>query len=332
MRFYPLCDDGLVLVECLQRKYVMGLALPEELPEGYRSGFVAVMGKPNVGKSTLVNGYVGQKVAIVSPKPQTTRRRLRGILTLPQAQVVFIDTPGIHQPRHQLGEYMVEAAVRAIPDADVVLFMVDVSTMPGPEDRQLAGLLRARGTGVCILVMNKVDLLSPEREDGHCQAYLSLMDGQDWILFSATEGHNRQELLGLIIQSLPLGPQFYPPDQITDQPLRFMAAELIREQALHLLHQEVPHAVAVVVEEYQERHQGLTYIEATVYVAKDTQKGIIIGQGGKMLKEIGTAARKEIERLLGTKVYLELWVKVRRRWPRDEAALRYLGYGVPKGE
>ena len=310
----------------------MELVTPEELPEGYRSGFVAVMGKPNVGKSTLINGYVGQKVAIVSPKPQTTRRRLRGILTLPQAQIVFIDTPGIHQPRHKLGEYMVETAVRAIPDADVVLFMVDVSTMPEAEDLQLAELIQERAAGVCILVLNKVDLLSPEKEEKHRQAYLALADCPEWIMVSATEGHNRQELLELIIERLPLGPQFYPPDQITDQPLRFMAAELIREQALHHLYQEVPHSVAVVVEEFHERREDLTYIEATIYVAKDTQKGIIIGEKGKMLKRIGTASRRETERLLGTKVYLELWVKVRRRWPRDEAALRYLGYTLPKGE
>jgi len=308
----------------------MELATPEELPEGYRSGFVAVMGKPNVGKSTLINSYVGQKVAIVSPKPQTTRRRLRGILTLPEAQIVFIDTPGIHEPRHKLGEYMVETAVRAIPDADVVLFMVDVSTMPGAEDLQLAKLIQERASGVCILVMNKVDLLSPDKEEEHRQAYLGLMDCEEHIMFSATEGHNRQELLELIIEHLPLGPQFYPPDQVTDQPLRFMAAELVREQVLHHLYYEVPHSVAVVVEEFSERGGNLTYIEATVYVARDSQKGIIIGERGKMLKRIGSAARKEIEHLLGTKVYLELWVKVRRRWPRDEAALRYLGYVLPK--
>jgi GTP-binding protein Era len=310
----------------------MQLPTLEELPEGHRSGFVAVMGKPNVGKSTLINGYVGQKVAIVSPKPQTTRRRLRGILTLPDAQIVFIDTPGIHEPRHKLGEYMVETAVRAIPDADVVLFMVDVSALPEAEDLLLAELIRERAAGACILVMNKVDLLTPDKEEEHRQAYLLLAGCEERIMFSATEGHNRHELLELIIERLPTGPQFYPPDQITDQPLRFMAAELVREQVLHQLYQEVPHSVAVVVEEFRERSKNLTYIEATVYVAKDTQKGIIIGERGKMLKEIGTAARKEIERLLGVKVYLELWVKVRKRWPTDEAALHYLGYTLPKRE
>lgn len=308
----------------------MELVPEEQLPEDYRSGFVAVMGRPNVGKSTLINGYVGQKVAIVSPKPQTTRRRLRGILTLPEAQVVFIDTPGIHEPRHKLGEYMVEAAVRAIPDGDVVLFVVDVSVDPRSEDVQLAGLIKERAAGPCILVMNKVDLLSVEEGEKRRQAYLSVADCEASIIFSATEGHNRDELLNLIIQRLPSGPQFYPPDQVTDQPLRFMVAELIREQVLHSLYHEVPHWVAVVVEEFEERREDLTYIEATVYVAKDSQKGIVIGTGGKMLKQIGAAARKEIERLLGTKVYLDLWVKVQKRWPRDEAALRYLGYVLPK--
>lgn len=310
----------------------MELVPEEELPQDYRSGFVAVVGKPNVGKSTLINAYLGQKVAIVSPKPQTTRRRLRGILTLPRAQMIFIDTPGIHQPRHKLGEYMVETAVRAIPDADVVLFMVDVSGMPGPEDEQLAELIRQRAAGACILVMNKVDLLAPRNEKEHRDAYLRLADCEEWIMFSATEGHNRDELLSMLIERLPLGPQFYPPDQLTDQPVRFMVSELIREQALHHLRQEVPHSVAVVVEEFRERRRDLTHIEATIYVAKDSQKGIIIGEGGKMLKRIGSAARQEIQQLVGTRVYLELWVKVRRKWPRDETALRFLGYALPDRE
>lgn len=311
-------------------KFIMELLLPEDLPEDHRSGFVAVMGKPNVGKSTLINSYVGQKVAIVSPKPQTTRRRLRGILTLPTAQIVFIDTPGIHAPRHKLGEYMVETAKRAIPDADVVLFMVDVSALPDDRDGQLASLIEKRAHGVCILALNKVDLLSPDKEEEHREAYLALMDYDHWAMVSATEGQNRQQLLELIIQCLPSGPRLYPSDQITDQPLWFMAAELIREQALRHLYQEVPHWVAVVVEEFQERRRDLTYIEATVYVAKDSQKGIVIGEGGKMLKRIGRAARQEIEDLLGTRVYLELWVKVRKRWPGDEVALRQLGYELPR--
>jgi GTP-binding protein Era len=313
---------------------VKGVELPlqNEVPEGFKSGFVAVVGKPNVGKSTLVNGYVGQKVAIVSPKPQTTRRRLLGILTLPEAQIVFVDTPGIHDPLHKLGEYMVKTALMAIPDADLVLFMVDVTGSPGEEDRKLGRLIGERATCPCILVMNKVDLLSRAEEEARSEAYLGLMACQESILFSATEGRNRDRLLDLIIRCLPPGPQYYPPDQVTDQPLRFLAGELIREQVLLHLRQEVPHWSEVVVEEFQERGPDLTYIEATVYVAKESQKGIVIGKDGKMLKGIGQAARKEMEGLLDTRVYLELWVKVRKRWLQDEAALRSLGFVLPKAD
>lgn len=304
--------------------------LSEDLPEGHRSGFVAILGKPNVGKSTLINSLVGEKVAIVSPKPQTTRRTLRGILTLPQAQIVFVDTPGIHQPRHKLGDYMVKSATRAIPDADVVLFMVDLAAPPDDDDLKLARLIGDRRTGPCILVLNKVDLVSPAEEEERTRAYQGLSDCQQSIAISATEGRNRSELLDLIVGFLPQGPRFYPTDQITDQPLRFLAGELVREQVLFHLRQEVPHWIAVAVEEFEERREDLTHIEATIYVAKESQKAIVIGQGGRMLKAIGQHARREIEELLGTKVYLDLWVKVRRQWPRDEVALRHLGFTLPK--
>lgn len=308
----------------------MELPTLEELPEGYRSGFVAVLGKPNVGKSTLINAFVGQKIAIISPKPQTTRRRLRGILTLPQAQIIFVDTPGIHFPKHKLGEYMVETATRALKGIDLALFMVDVSQPHTEEDEEIARLLREYRPAPVILVLNKVDLLRPEREEAHREAYLALGEFREWLFLSATRGDNRERLLELIIEYLPLGPQYYPPDQVTDQEVRFMAAELIREQALEFLHQEVPHSVAVVVEEFQERREDLTYISATIYVEKKSQKGIVLGQGGKTVKRIGTAARKEIEALLGKRVYLELWVKVSEKWRRDEGALRRLGYVLPK--
>lgn len=314
------------------------LPTPEELPEGYRSGFVAVLGKPNVGKSTLINAFVGQKIAIISPKPQTTRRRLRGILTLPQAQIIFIDTPGIHFPQHKLGEYMVETATRALQGIDLALFMVDISQPPTREDEEIARLVASwdpRGKerpAPVILVLNKMDLLPLERTIPHTEAYLSLVEHEGWVMISATRGDNRDELLELIIAHLPFGPQYYPPDQVTDQDLRFMAAELIREQALEHLRQEVPHSVAVVVEEFQERREDLTYISATIYVEKASQKGIVLGQKGKMLKRIGSAARKEIEALLGKRVYLELWVKVSERWRRDEGALRRLGYVFPRKE
>ena len=300
------------------------------MPPGHRSGFVAVIGKPNVGKSTLMNAYLGQKVAIVSEKPQTTRWRIRGILTRPDAQIIFVDTPGIHQPKHKLGEFMVETATRAIPDADVILFVVDVSEMPTAEDEQIARLIEKYGRAPVILALNKADLLPPERVIPHTDAYFKLVRHEDWMLVSATRGDNRDKLLDMIIAHLPEGPRYYPEDQITDQPVRTIAAELIREQVLHFTHQEVPHAVAVVVEDFKERSPNLTYISATIYVEKDSQKGIIIGKEGRMLKRIGQAARREIEALLGTQVYLDLWVKVRKKWRRREEELRRLGYALPK--
>jgi len=302
------------------------LSLQSELPPDHRSGFVTVVGRPNVGKSTLINAYVGQKVAIVSEKPQTTRNRILGILTRSDAQIIFVDTPGIHRPLHKLGEYMVETARKAIPDADVVLFMVDVSVPPTEEDRIVARFLAEKCRSAVILVLNKMDLLPPDKVKPHSEAYFTLGDFDDWIMISATRGDNRDELLAKIVALLPVGPRYYPEGQVTDAPERFIAAELIREQVLRFLHQEVPHAVAVVVEEFKERRPGLTYIAATIYVEKESQKGIVIGAGGNMLKRIGMAARKEIERMVNTQVFLELWVKVRRKWRRDAAALRYVVY------
>lgn len=299
----------------------------EELPKGHRSGFVAVIGKPNVGKSTLMNVYLGTKVAIVSEKPQTTRHRIRGILTLPNAQIVFVDTPGIHKPKHKLGEFMVETASKAIPDADVILFMVDVSEMPTLEDEQIAKLIDKHGRGSVILVLNKADLLTPDQVKSNCDAYFNLVKHDDWMLISATRGDNRDKLLNLLIAQLPEGPRYYPEDQITDQPVRFIAAELIREQVLRYIHQEVPHGVAVLVEEFKERN-SLIYISASIFVEKNSHKGILIGSGGGMLKKIGCAAREEIERLVGTKVYLDLWVKVREKWRKKRKELRRLGYAL----
>lgn len=302
----------------------------EELPEGYKSGFVAVIGKPNVGKSTLMNRYVGQKVAIVSPKPQTTRWRILGIRTDKRAQIIFVDTPGIHQPLHKLGEVMVETATRAVPDADLILFMVDVFQHPTDEDRQIADVLREHARAPVLLILNKVDLLAPDEVEAHTAAYNELVEAADAISISATKGTGTDRLLNGIIEYLPAGPQYYPPDQVTDQPERIIGAELIREQVLRFTRQEVPHAVAVVVEEWKERHADLTYISANVYVEKESQKGILIGAGGSMLKRIGRAARQELERFVGHRVYLDLWVKVRKRWRKDPNALRWLGYGVPK--
>ncbi len=306
------------------------MIMDDELPPDHRSGFVAVIGKPNVGKSTLINAWLGQKIAIVSPKPQTTRNRLRGILTRPDTQIIFVDTPGIHQPRHKLGEFMVETAAKSIPDADVVLFMVDVSELPTAEDEQIAQLIGEQGQAPVVLVLNKADLLPPEKVQPHSNAYFELVKHDAWMMISATRGDNRDELLSIVVACMPEGPRYYPSDQLTDQNMRFIAAELIREQVLRFLHQEVPHSVAVVVEEWKQRQDDLIYIGANIFVEKDSQKGIIIGEGGRMLKRIGRAARQEIVQLVGNRVYLDLWVKVRKKWRKDEDELRRLGYALPR--
>lgn len=296
----------------------------------YRSGFVSIIGKPNVGKSTLMNAYLGQKVAIVSPKPQTTRHKIRGILTLPNAQIIFVDTPGIHNPLHKLGEYMVKTAISAMLDADVVVFLVDISQPPDDEDHLIAQTLRERCKSPIILAMNKMDLLTPDKVKPHTEAYLSLGEFKDWILISATTGDNLDKLRDMIVSYLPPGPRYYPEDQIADVDERFIAAELIREKALHFLHQEVPHSIAVVIDEFKDRSEDLSYISATIFVEKESQKAIVIGKDGAMLKKIGQAARRELEIILGRRVYLELWVKVKKQWRKDEEELRRLGYIAPK--
>jgi GTP-binding protein Era len=316
---------------------VVDLLIPDDLPADHRSGFVAVVGKPNVGKSTLMNAYLGQKIAIVSAKPQTTRNRLLGILTLErergdpaEAQIIFVDTPGIHQPLHKLGEYMVETAIGAILNADVVLLLVDLSRPPGDEDQQIADILRERVHAPILLVLNKVDLLPPETLTARVEAYRAMGEFDDWLLVSALHGDNRDRLLEMTIERLPLGPRYYPEEQVTDQQLRFMAGELVREQVLRHLRQEVPHSVAVVVDQFKERSEDMTYISANVFVERDTQKGIVLGRGGSMIKSISQDARRQIEHLLGTRVYLELWVKVKKKWRKDEQQLRRMGYSLPK--
>lgn len=302
--------------------------LTEELPPDHRSGYVAVVGRPNVGKSTLMNYYLGQKVAIVSPRPQTTRQQLLGILTLPEAQVIFVDTPGIHRPYDRLGEYMIELARRAILDADVALWVVDLSEHPGSQERDIARLLE--DAEQVILALNKMDLVAPGDLPVRAELYQEHVPRAEAIPISAVNGEGCDQLLATIIGSLPLGPRYFPEEQVTDQQERFVVAELVREQVLTHLREEVPHAVAVMVEEFKERREDLIYVSATVFVERESQKGILIGKGGQMLRTIGAAARREIEEFLQARVYLELWVKVRKNWRKDPKELRRLGYQLPR--
>ncbi|MCS6881809.1 MAG: GTPase Era [Oscillochloridaceae bacterium] len=298
-------------------------AAGEAPPPVTRSGFVALVGKPNVGKSTLLNALLGQKVAIVSPRPQTTRVPVRGILTRPGAQIIFVDTPGIHQPSHALGRLMVNLAERTLPNADVIGFMVDISQPPSQLDRRIARQVQ-RARGRKLLILNKVDL-KPRGQRTYLEDYRSLGPWEQEIAISALKGLGLAALLEEIVARLPEGPLLYPPDQLTDQSEQHLAAEFVREKVLYYTQQEVPHAVAIEVEEWEPR-EGVTYIRMTINVEREGQKRIIIGAGGAMLKKIGSAARQEIERLIGGPVYLDLWVKVRPHWRDDVAALGWLGY------
>ena len=293
----------------------------------HKSGFVAVIGKPNVGKSTLVNAFVGEKIAIVSPKPQTTRRVIRGILTRDDAQIIFVDTPGIHKPEHKLGNVMVESATHAVNEVDVVVFLVDGSRVPTDDDVRIGRMLNDRCRVPVLLVLNKSDLLKPIDVEAVTEAYWKIAKHEDWMRISATRGENLDKVQEMILARLPEGPELYPNDQVTDQNLQAMASELIREQVLKSTRQEVPHSVAVAIEQWEDRSETLTHITATIYVERDSQKGIVIGAKGAMLKEIGQAARAEIEQWVGHQVFLELWVKVWDKWRESKASLRELGFG-----
>lgn len=303
-----------------------------ETPPGHRSGFVALAGKPNVGKSTLVNRYVGQSIAAVSPRPQTTRRNQLGILTLPQAQLIFIDTPGIHQPRHRLGARMNAWAEQALRDSDLVLAMFDLSSSPDDEDHHVAErVLQAAADRPVLLALNKVDAVPQEEADRRESEYASLLAEAEPHAVSASRGEGCDRLLDRLVALLPAGPRYYPPDQVTDAFERDIAVDLIRSACLRLLRHEVPHSVAVRLDEYQERGEGGAYLAATLFVERESQKPIVIGKGGKMLKEIGSLARREIEALTGRRVYLYLRVKVEPGWRDDEAALERFGYaGAPR--
>jgi GTP-binding protein Era len=297
-----------------------------ETPPGHKSGFVTLVGRPNVGKSTLLNAFLAQKVAIVTPRPQTTRTRQLGIITTDTYQMIFIDTPGMMKPRHKLDEFMMETAVETLEDADVILWLVDGSELPGAGDRAIARELANVKRGKVILGINKADLLKPEQVMPHTEAYRALLPDAPWILFSAAQGNGRDELFQMLVDALPEGPRFYPPDQITDTYIRDIAAELIREQIMLQLRDEIPYAVAVKVIDFKERANGTTYISANVFVERDNHKRILIGKKGAQLKALGEAARKEIEELVEGKVFLELWVKVQPKWRHDDKTLKRLGY------
>ncbi len=290
--------------------------------EKFKSGFIAIVGRPNVGKSTLLNGLLGEKVSITSNKPQTTRNRIRGIVSRPDCQLVFIDTPGIHKPVHRMNELMVETALRTYTEVDVILFLVEATERPGPGDRFIIESLTKVSTPVFLLI-NKTDLVAKERLLPLIGEYSTLHAFAEIIPVSALR-NDLGDLVETILKRLPEGPRYFPDDQLTDQPERFIAAEIVREKVFELTKDELPYSSAVVIESMKEEPE-LTRIHAVIYVDRDSQKGIVIGKNGALLKEIGTKARQDIEKLLGVKVFLQLWVKVKKGWREDERMLRNIG-------
>lgn len=290
----------------------------------YKSGFVTLIGRPNVGKSTLMNYLIGQKIAITSNKPQTTRNRIQTVLTTEEGQIVFVDTPGIHKAKNKLGEYMVNVAERTLNEVDVVLWLVEPSTFIGAGEKHIVEQLGRVKTPV-VLVINKVDMVKKEEVLTFIDAYRKIYDFAAIVPVSARSGENTDELVKVIMKYLPYGPQFYDEDTITDQPERQIVAELIREKALHCLNDEIPHGIAVAIDSMKYRKK-IVDIDATIICERDSHKGIIIGKQGVMLKKIGSTARFEIERMLDCKVNLQLWVKVKKDWRDSDFLIKNFGY------
>jgi len=295
----------------------------------YKSGFVAIVGRPNVGKSTFLNGVIGQKIAIMSDTAQTTRNKIQGIYTTDEAQIVFIDTPGVHKPKSKLGDYMVQSAMSALNEVDAVLFMINAAEKRGAGDNFIIDRLKGIKAPVYLLI-NKIDQIHPDDLLAIMEQYKTALPWKAVYPISALEGNNVDEFLGDLVDEMPNGPQYYPEDQVTDHPERFVVSELIREKIFMLTREEVPHSVAVEIESMKQKDEDHVHIEATIIVERPTQKGIMIGKGGSMLKKIGTMARRDIEHLLGSKVYLQLWVKVQPNW-RDKATL-LKSYGYRKDD
>ncbi|MFG6148484.1 GTPase Era [Halobacillus sp. B23F22_1] len=296
------------------------------MEEQFKSGFVAIIGRPNVGKSTFMNRVIGEKIAIMSDKPQTTRNKIQGVLTEKDAQMIFIDTPGIHKPKHKLGDFMVNVAENTLNEVDAIMFMINAEEGYGRGDQFIIDRLQKINQPV-FLIVNKIDRVHPDQLLPLIDEYREKLDFEEIIPISALEGNNVDHLLGVIKSHLPEGPQFYPEDHITDHPERFIVSELIREKVLHLTREEIPHSIAVVIETIKPRDDSnAVFIQAAIIVERKSQKGIIIGKQGSMLKEVGQRARKDIEALLGSKVFLELWVKVQKDWRNRQIQLSDFGY------
>ncbi len=296
----------------------------------FQSGFVSLVGRPNVGKSTLMNHFIGEKIAIISNKPQTTRNKITSILTKEHFQCVFIDTPGIHKPKHKLGEYMVKSAENALNEVDVVLMLIEPTECVLEMDKYVIERLKNVKTPV-VLVINKIDTIEKQKLLKVIDQYRQIYDFAEVVPISAIKGQNTESLLHVIEKYLPEGPQYFPEDMVTDQPERQIVAEIIREKALHLLEDEIPHGIAVEITSMKKRpNKNLVDVEATIYCEKESHKGIIIGKQGSMLKKIGSRARIDAERLLGSPIYLQLWVKVKKDWRDSDFLLKNFGYDTKK--